>query len=65
MIQANKVLERWIREKPEQWLWVHKRWPDSNMGSMRLYKDRKLWKQGIKPAELFKESQEGRIPEQE
>ncbi len=63
MIKANKVLERWIREKPEQWLWVHKRWPDSNMGSMRLYKDRKLWKQGIKPPELFKESQEGRVPE--
>ena len=27
MVQAaNDQLERWIRERPEQWLWVHKRW---------------------------------------
>lgn len=61
MINVNLLLESWIREKPEQWLWVHKRWPDSNMGSMRLYKDRKLWKKGVKPPELFAESQAGRI----
>ena len=61
MMKVNGVLERWIREAPEQWLWVHKRWPDSNMGAMRLCKDKKLWKKGIKPPELFKESQEGRI----
>ena len=23
----NIVLEKWIKENPEQWLWVHKRWP--------------------------------------
>lgn len=23
----NLTLETWIREHPEQWLWVHKRWP--------------------------------------
>jgi KDO2-lipid IV(A) lauroyltransferase len=22
------VLESWIRERPEEWLWVHRRWPD-------------------------------------
>jgi len=22
------MLEDWVRERPEQWLWVHKRWPD-------------------------------------
>jgi KDO2-lipid IV(A) lauroyltransferase len=27
-VQAfNDLLESWIRERPEQWLWVHKRWP--------------------------------------
>ncbi|NQW11691.1 MAG: lauroyl acyltransferase [Alphaproteobacteria bacterium] len=27
MVQAaNDLLEGWIRERPEQWLWVHKRW---------------------------------------
>lgn len=29
MSTVNGHLERWIREAPEQWLWVHKRWPFS------------------------------------
>lgn len=24
--QTTKILEDWIREKPEQWLWLHNRW---------------------------------------
>lgn len=28
MERMNALLEAWIRERPEQWLWVHKRWPD-------------------------------------
>ena len=24
---VNDVLERWIRERPESWLWLHRRWP--------------------------------------
>ena len=24
---VNDVLERWIRDKPESWLWLHRRWP--------------------------------------
>lgn len=27
MRRVNAVLEDWIREAPEQWLWVHRRWP--------------------------------------
>lgn len=29
MTQVNEIMEGWIREHPDQWLWVHKRWPDS------------------------------------
>ncbi len=28
MTQVNAMLEDWVRQRPEQWLWVHKRWPD-------------------------------------
>jgi Kdo2-lipid IVA lauroyltransferase/acyltransferase len=27
MARVNAVLESWIRARPEQWLWVHSRWP--------------------------------------
>jgi KDO2-lipid IV(A) lauroyltransferase len=29
MTRVNAVLEEWIRARPEQWLWVHSRWPTS------------------------------------
>jgi KDO2-lipid IV(A) lauroyltransferase len=25
--RVNQLLERWIREKPGAWLWLHRRWP--------------------------------------
>ena len=25
---VNATVERWIRARPEQWFWVHRRWPD-------------------------------------
>ncbi|MCW8951240.1 MAG: hypothetical protein OQJ87_03185 [Rhodospirillales bacterium] len=28
MTEINQLLESWIRERPEQWMWMHKRWPD-------------------------------------
>jgi KDO2-lipid IV(A) lauroyltransferase len=27
LLRINAVLERWIRERPDHWFWVHKRWP--------------------------------------
>lgn len=26
LTQINATMEEWIRERPEQWLWIHKRW---------------------------------------
>jgi len=28
MTQVNARMERWVREAPEQWLWLHNRWPN-------------------------------------
>jgi KDO2-lipid IV(A) lauroyltransferase len=28
MTVVNGFLEGWIRERPDHWLWLHKRWPD-------------------------------------
>ncbi len=27
LTQMNQLLESWIRDRPEQWLWLHNRWP--------------------------------------
>ncbi|OSQ39594.1 lauroyl acyltransferase [Thalassospira mesophila] len=28
MTDVNAIMEGWIRERPAQWLWLHRRWPD-------------------------------------
>lgn len=29
MLSINQLLETWITDRPDQWLWVHRRWPKS------------------------------------
>ncbi len=29
LVEINALLEDWIRERPEQWLWLHNRWPET------------------------------------
>lgn len=31
MTEANALLEGWVRQRPEQWLWIHRRWPQSRV----------------------------------
>lgn len=36
LTRMNQMIESWVRDQPEQWLWIHKRWP------RELYKDKKI-----------------------
>lgn len=27
LTKVNNMIEEWVRARPEQWLWIHKRWP--------------------------------------
>ncbi len=27
MLDIHQIMEGWIKERPEQWLWLHRRWP--------------------------------------
>jgi KDO2-lipid IV(A) lauroyltransferase len=32
---VNLTLERWVRQRPESWLWLHRRWPrDARVSSI-------------------------------
>ena len=29
MAELNRILEDWIRARPQEWLWLHRRWPEA------------------------------------
>lgn len=53
--EAHALLESWISERPEQWLWLHRRWVDkSNPGkkaAAKMEKAKKSSKNGQSPIE--------------
>ena len=40
MAELNRILEGWIRAKPEEWLWLHRRWPEA------VYREREAARAG-------------------
>ncbi|HZB91563.1 MAG TPA: lauroyl acyltransferase [Stellaceae bacterium] len=36
MTRVNAVIEAWVRARPEQWLWIHRRWPDETSSGLCL-----------------------------
>jgi lauroyl/myristoyl acyltransferase len=49
MQAVHDVIEGWIREYPEQWLWIHRRWrpDDTNPKSKREALGRARAKSGL------------------
>lgn len=37
--ELNRILEGWIRAKPEDWLWLHRRWPEAAYRQLRPGED--------------------------
>lgn len=31
LIETHKVMENWIKQRPEQWLWLHRRWDSAHL----------------------------------
>lgn len=35
ILQANRLLEDWVRKRPEQWLWLHRRWGSEKLRNVK------------------------------
>lgn len=57
MNNVHHIVEKWIKERPEQWLWLHQRWPETKWVWKKLYAHRDQWKKGEFNAEMLAVSQ--------
>ena len=38
LTEVNATVEGWVRERPDQWMWVHRRWPKTPLSRTELAK---------------------------
>jgi lauroyl/myristoyl acyltransferase len=59
--RVTAEVERWVREKPEDWLWLHRRWPDALYYTPEQLTERRRRRQTARRRRRVDEEKAGRI----